>query len=334
MISRFAPATQAEDWRDELTLAFRDGLSLLRYLGLAPEAVGWSADAAKSFRCLVPRPFARRMRPHVPNDPLLLQVLPRAAELIDDARYSTDPLGETSCQAVPGLLDKYAGRMLLTTTGACAIHCRYCFRRHYPYTRFNPARDDWRAVLDHIAAQSDCTEVILSGGDPLMLTDAQLTRLLQALAAIDQVKRLRLHTRLPVVLPARVNDALCELLAALPQPVAIVLHINHANEIDADVAAAAVALRRTGASLLNQSVLLREINDRVDALAALSEQVYACGILPYYLHLLDRVRGAAHFDVDDATARTLEQELRDRLPGYLVPRFVRELPNRGSKLPL
>jgi EF-P beta-lysylation protein EpmB len=224
--------------------------------------------------------------------------------------------------------------MLLTTTGACAIHCRYCFRRHYPYAQFNPARDDWRAVIDRIAADHHCTEVILSGGDPLLLADTQLDRLLQALAAIDHVQRLRIHTRVPVALPARVNSTLLDLLAALPKPLAIVWHINHANEIDEDVAMAAAALRRTGATLLNQSVLLRGVNDRVDTLAELCAQAYACGILPYYLHLLDRVRGAAHFEVADSTARALENALRARLPGYLMPRFVRELPGLTAKQPL
>lgn len=334
MISRFALATQTDDWRAELALAYRDGLALLQQLRLDPAAVGWSEQAARSFRCLVPRPFARRMRLRDPDDPLLLQVLPRAVELGEDARFSTDPLAELDCQVVPGLLDKYSGRMLLTTTGACAIHCRYCFRRHYPYARFNPARDDWRIAIDRITAHTECTEVILSGGDPLMLGDAQLERLLRALAGIDHVARLRIHTRVPVALPARVNAALIEILAALPKPLAIVWHINHGNEIDDEVAAAAAALRRTGATLLNQAVLLRGINDRVDALAELSEKTYSCGILPYYLHLLDRVQGAAHFEVEETSARALEQSLRARLPGYLMPRFVRELPGDSAKRPL
>lgn len=334
MISRIAQATQADEWPRQLTHAFRDGLALLRYLQLDPSDVDWSIAAAQSFRCLVPLPFARRMRPSDPLDPLLLQVLPTGAELLTDARFTEDPLAEADCQLEPGLLGKYAGRLLITATGACAVHCRYCFRRHYPYARFNPAADRWRAALDRIRARTDCTEVILSGGDPLMLPDPQLDGLLHALARIEHIERLRIHTRMPVVLPARVNAALLETIAALRKPLAIVWHVNHANEIDDEVAAAAAALRQTGATLLNQSVLLRGVNDGVDHLAELSKRIYDCGVLPYYLHLLDRVRGTAHFEVDDASARELELSLRDRLPGYLVPKFVRERPGYRAKQPL
>jgi len=233
----------------------------------------------------------------------------------------------------PGLLQKYAGRALLIATGACAINCRYCFRREFPYAE-QIGSGALSQALDAIAADPGIDEVILSGGDPLSLSDARLRALTDALAKIAHLRRLRVHTRLPVVLPSRVDAGLLQWLRELPWPVAMVLHSNHANEIDASVLAACAQLRAAGVTLLNQSVLLRGVNDSVAALAQLSQRLFEAGVVPYYLHLLDRVRGAAHFDVPEATARQLVGELAAGLSGYLVPKLVREVPGGPAKIPL
>ncbi len=256
------------------------------------------------------------------------------AELGDTPGFIRDAVGDIAARAGQGVLHKYAGRALLIATGSCAVHCRYCFRRHFPYAEETAAANGWREAVEHIRADISIEEVILSGGDPFSLSTLKLAELTSALASIPHLRRLRIHTRLPIALPERVDEELVRWLARLPWPVAIVLHANHANELDDNVADACTRLRATGASLLNQSVLLRGVNDSVDALAALSERVFACGVLPYYLHQLDRVAGAAHFEVDDATARDLIENLRGRLSGYLVPRLVREEPGMPGKTPL
>jgi EF-P beta-lysylation protein EpmB len=274
------------------------------------------------------------MRRHDPADPLLRQILPLAAENEVYPGYSLDPVGDLGARAAPGVLHKYAGRVLLTATGACAVHCRYCFRRHFPYAEANASADRWLGALAHIAADPSVSEVILSGGDPLTLSDRRLAEFAAGLAAIPHVSRLRIHTRLPVVLPERVNDELLAWLGDGRFQTVMVLHANHAREIDHDVRAAARRLRDAGVTLLNQSVLLRGVNDNADALAELSEALFAAGVLPYYLHMLDRVQGAAHFDVDEAAARDLVGELNARLPGYLVPRLVREIAGAPGKVPV
>ena len=233
-----------------------------------------------------------------------------------------------------GVIRKYHGRALLVATGACAVHCRYCFRRHFPYAEETAAAEGWRDAVAAIAADPSIDEVILSGGDPLALATPKLAELTDALAAIPHLRRLRIHTRLPIVLPERVDAALLDWLRALPWPVAVVVHANHANEFDAGVDAAMAALRGAGATLLNQAVLLRGVNDSVDALAALSGRAFSAGVLPYYLHQLDRVAGTAHFEVTDARARALHAALAARLSGYLVPRLVREIPGDTGKRPL
>jgi EF-P beta-lysylation protein EpmB len=221
--------------------------------------------------------------------------------------------------------------VLLTATGACAVHCRYCFRRHFPYAEANAAADHWQAALDYVARDASIREVILSGGDPLALGDRRLAHLAQRLAGVTHLERLRVHTRLPIVLPERVTQELLDWLAGTRLRAVVVLHANHANEIDSSVRAALTRLESAGLVLLNQSVLLRGVNDSVDALAALSETLFAAGVLPYYLHMLDRVRGAAHFDVGETRARELHEQLAARLPGYLVPRLVREVAGAASK---
>jgi EF-P beta-lysylation protein EpmB len=324
-------AWQPEPWQSELAHALTDPKQLLQQLGLDPQQVPHLSGAMSGFPLRVPRGFVRRMRRGDPDDPLLRQVLPAAAELIEQPGFASDPLSELRYQQVPGLLHKYRGRALLISTGACAVHCRYCFRREFPYGEAAAEGGRWNAALAAIAADPTIEEVILSGGDPLTLRTARLEQLGHGLAAITHVRRLRLHTRTPIVLPERVDDALLRWLAGLRWPCVIVLHANHGNEIDDGVRAAARQLRAAGATLLNQSVLLAGVNDSPCALEGLSLALWSAGVLPYYLNLLDRVRGSAHFEVPEARARALMAELAGRLPGYLVPRLVRDLPGAASK---
>ena len=266
------------------------------------------------------------------DDPLLRQVLPLAAELIESPGYGSDPLQEHAATRAPNLLQKYAGRALLITTQACAIHCRYCFRREYPYAEQREAEEGaarWSAALEVIANDTSIEEVILSGGDPLSLSDARLARLTDAIADMPHVQRIRVHTRQPIVLPSRVDAGLLAWLRGVRRPMVFVLHTNHANEIDDEVRAACERLRRGGVTLLNQSVLLKGVNDDVDTLAQLSRALMDAGVVPYYLHLPDRVHGTAHFDVAEGEAQRLIERLSARLSGYLVPRLVREVPGRG-----
>ena len=318
-------------WQRELALAVSDPLELCRLLDLDPQLALDAAATGTQFRLRVPRGFVRRMRRGDARDPLLLQVLPGHGELLERAGFGADPLAEAGAMRVPGLLHKYHGRALLITTGACAIHCRYCFRREFPYDSTHMHGTRWRAALEQLAADDTIEELILSGGDPLSLTTPRLAQLTDTLGALPHIRRLRLHTRTPVVLPERVDDELIGWIEALPWPCVIVLHSNHAHEIDAAVRDATARLRAAGATLLNQSVLLAGVNDSVAALEALSQALWSAGVLPYYLHLLDRVRGAAHFEVDEARARELMAALAARLPGYLLPRLAREVPGAPAK---
>src|SRR4249919_2227734 len=317
-------------WRD----AVRDPRELLAMLGLHALAGRISDAAAAQFPMRVPRAFVARMQPGDPDDPLLRQVLP----LDDEERlvpgFSFDAVGDGPARTAHGVLQKYRGRALLVATGSCAVHCRYCFRRHFDYAGDTAAANGWREAVARISDDPGVEEVILSGGDPWTLATHKLAELTDALAEIPHLRRLRVHTRLPIVLPARVDADLIAWLRGLPWPVTVVVHANHAHEFDAEVDAALARLRDAGALLLNQAVLLRGINDSVDALAALSERALAAGVLQYYLHQLDRVQGTAHFEVDDATAIALHRALAARVSGYLVPRLVRELPGDPGKRPL
>jgi EF-P beta-lysylation protein EpmB len=310
-----------------------DPVELLDLLGLTPLASQLPADNA-GFALRVPRGFVARMRRGDPRDPLLLQVLPQLAERDEAEGFVTDAVGDLDARAGQGLLHKYHGRALLIASGSCAIHCRYCFRRHFPYGEEMAAAGQWRQALEHLRADTSISELILSGGDPLSLATTKLEELTRGLQALPHVTRLRIHTRLPVVLPERVDAALLDWLRALPQQKVVVLHANHAAELDASVDAACTAMRDAGVTLLNQSVLLRGINDDADRLAELSERLMAAGVLPYYLHQLDRVTGSAHFEVTDSHALQLVAALRARLPGYLVPQLVREVAGDASKRPL
>ena len=322
------------DWRRLWREAVTDPRELLAMLDLTHLADRILPRLDTGFALRVPRGFVARMRRGDAADPLLLQVLPQAAELDDVAGFGLDAVGDLNSRTAKGVLHKYRGRALLIATGSCAVNCRYCFRRHFPYAEETAAANGWHEAIEHLADDASIDEVILSGGDPLSLSTAKLAELTAALASIPHIRRLRIHTRLPVVLPERVDADLAAWLRGLPWPIAIVLHANHANELDAGVADACARLRAAGANLLNQSVLLRGINDDVDTLARLSERLFDCGVVPYYLHQLDRVAGTAHFAVGDDEARALIDRLRERLAGYLVPRLVREIPGETSKTPL
>lgn len=326
-------SSPATDWRELWREAITDPQELLELVGLGELAARLPPDHA-GFALRVPRGFVARMRRQDPADPLLLQVLPQLAELDEVPGFVVDAVGDMESRAAHGVLHKYEGRALLIASGSCAINCRYCFRRHFPYGEEIAAAGQWRRALDHLQQDHSINELILSGGDPLSLATSKLDDLSRGLTDLPHVIRLRIHTRLPVVLPERVDAPLQAWLASLPLQKVVVLHANHANEIDGCVIDACARLRDAGAILLNQSVLLRGVNDASSTLAALSERLFVAGVLPYYLHQLDRVKGTAHFEVSDSRAMALMDELRARLPGYLVPKLVREVGGDSSKRPL
>lgn len=327
------PIAADTDWRAQLRDAISGTRALLAELGLDAAQAHASGGACEDFPLRVPRAFVARMTPGDPRDPLLLQVLGRAQELEPYSGFGADPVGERgAANPLPGVMHKYRGRALLIASGACAVHCRYCFRRHFPYADNRRSGGDWDEALDYVRRDASIAEVILSGGDPLMLSDARLADLCARIAGIPHVKRLRIHTRLPVVIPARVTPGLLEAIHAPPLHTVVVLHSNHAREVDAAVRRAVGALRERGFPVLNQAVLLAGVNDSIATQAALWETLFEAGVLPYYLHLLDRVAGAGHFEVPEARARILHEELRARLPGYLVPRLVREVAGEPYKV--
>lgn len=321
-------------WQDELADLVTEPSELIGLLGLDPAQLPSALRASGDFALRVPRPFLKRIRPGDPRDPLLLQVLPGAPELQPSPGFTADPLEEARANPVPGVVHKYRGRLLLIAAGQCAVNCRYCFRRQFPYGDNHLNRSQWRAALDYIRARGELREVILSGGDPLVLGDRQLGWLAGELAQVPQLDKLRVHSRLPIVAPSRITDELIAWFTGSRLKPVLVLHCNHANEIDGEVRAALERLRAAGVTLLNQAVLLKGVNDSVAALENLSEALFAAGVLPYYLHQLDRVQGAAHFEVEDQCALHLVEQLRRRLPGYLVPKLVREIPGEASKSPL
>ena len=327
-------ASQPSRWQTELSEAISSPEELIATLGLDRSLLPAAQKAAASFRLRVPRSYVARMNAGDPTDPLLRQVLPVDRELDEVPNFVSDPLGEHAALRAPGLLQKYRGRALMITTSACAVHCRYCFRREFPYSEQTTESPRWRAALSEIGRDSSLEEVILSGGDPLSLSDTRLKSLSDALATIPHVRRLRLHTRQPIVLPSRVDEGLLGWLKTVDIPTVFVLHVNHPNEIDSDVRAACEKLRASGVTLLNQSVLLRGVNDDVEVLAELSRRLFDAGVLPYYLHVLDHVRGAAHFEVPEAEARAIAGQLAARLSGYLVPRLVREIYGAPAKVTL
>ena len=331
MITRSPDLQGSNDWQVQLRDSIRDPAELLTLLELPPE--GYSPAAGREFPFRVPRAFAARMRVGDAHDPLLRQVLPDRLETFDVAGFGADPVGELSLTDGTNLLQKYAGRALLVMTGACAINCRYCFRRTFPYAG-NIGVRALAGGIDTIRADSSVSEVILSGGDPLILTDEALSRVFSELAGIAHIRRVRIHSRLPIVLPARLNNALLRELTTQRYPIVLVVHANHPRELDDETVGALRHYRDAGMTILNQAVLLRGINDDAGILAQLSESLFEAGVLPYYLHQLDRVSGAAHFEVSLDRTQALQRELQARLPGYLVPRFVREVAGEASKQPL
>lgn len=327
-------ATTAINWQRQLAEAISDPHELCALLELDPAWILPLVERQPQFALRVPRSYVAKMRKGDPRDPLLLQVLPLLAEREVVPGYSSDPVGDLQSRSGAGVLHKYQGRALVIATGACAVHCRYCFRRHFPYADNSALQEGWEQALGAIRFDTSINEVILSGGDPLSLNGRRLRQFTALLTGIPHVKRLRIHTRYPVVLPDRIDDELLNWLAELPLQKVVVIHANHAHEIDADARRACAGLARAGATLLNQSVLLAGVNDSPDTLAELSEALFAAGVLPYYLHVLDKVQGAAHFDVPEARAIELHRELAARLPGYLVPRLVREIAGEPAKTPV
>ena len=340
IITLSEPGLQAQSWQWHLQNAVRSIEDLGRALDLD------LSDVQTQFPLLVPLPYLHRMEPGNLLDPLLLQVLPREIENSATPGFVRDPLSEVnesklaesemaSSETLPaktkGIIQKYQGRVLLITTGACAINCRYCFRRHFPYQDFQPAQSDWDDIVERLLADTSITEVIFSGGDPLVMPDSYLKKLVLRLSLIKHIDTFRFHTRLPVVIPQRITEELTTWISDLPQKVVFVLHTNHANEIDDEVTSSLRKLKQSGVTLLNQSVLLSGVNDSAAALVNLSRKLFETDVLPYYLHLLDPVAGAAHFDVPESVGQQLIKEISGQLPGYLVPKLVREVPGENAK---
>lgn len=318
-------------WQTELAEAIKDPAILLEQLGLSGQLTAISPDLIKGFPLRVPQSYVDKMRYGDKNDPLLRQIFPLIDESIEQTGFIHDPVGDHLAISSPGMLQKYNGRALLLITGACAVHCRYCFRRHFPYSDSNPLASQWQTTIESIKADTSINEVIFSGGDPLSLSDDKLAKLVEQLDHIPHLKRLRIHTRLPVVLPKRVDNALLTWINKTRLQVVMVIHANHANEIGGDVADALSQLTQARCQLLNQAVLLKGVNDTVESLVELSERLSDVSVMPYYLHLLDRVAGASHFDVSDQKGTELIEQVRTILPGYLVPRLVREQQGESSK---
>ena len=329
-LSRQQPAAPMT-WQQEFADSITDPVELADILQLSSDWLEGARAAAAQFGLRVPRSFVARMQPGNLADPLLRQILPIGAELDRTPGYVSDPLQEGEAGLAPGLLKKYAHRALMITTEACAVHCRYCFRREFPYADQQGDLGRWRDAISAIAADNSIREVILSGGDPLSLTNARLKSLTDALRGSAHIEWLRIHTRNAIVLPSRVDDGFVEWIASLPWRVTIVLHVNHANELQGDAADAISKLRSTGALLLNQAVLLRGVNDEAATLIALSKRLHDLGVSPYYLHLLDRVNGTAHFEVSEARGKELVTAMAEALPGFLVPKLAREIPGREAK---
>lgn len=323
---------QSLTWQQALSEMVTSPLDLLSMVNLSPEDIPWQWD--KDFPLRVTKSFISRMQKSDPQDPLLKQVLSIKIESQLNSNFSDDPLEETKYNPIPGLLHKFPSRVLLTFTSSCAIHCRYCFRRHFPYQSNNVGRKGWTQVLDYIASHPEIVEVILSGGDPLMAQDDVINEFLQKLSHIPHVQLLRIHTRLPVVVPQRITQHLLRILHDVPLQIVMVYHINHPNEIIPAITQGVSKLKQHGITVLNQSVLLAGVNDNIECLKTLSLDLFKAGIMPYYVNLLDAVQGASHFFVSKKKAKELQQSLRENLPGYLVPKFVQEIPHRLSKTPI
>jgi EF-P beta-lysylation protein EpmB len=334
MIPRINTSLQTPDWQKEMAQAINSPRELLRRLDLPLSLLSAAEKAHRLFPLRVPESYLRRIRRGDIQDPLLRQILPLEQELEKRPDYLPDPVGDYQSNPKQGLLHKYQGRVLLVLTGACAIHCRYCFRRHFDYQNNNPLGQQWRQSLDYIHADESIYEVILSGGDPLSLSDGKLGQIVESLSQIPHLRYLRIHSRLLNTIPQRLTDGLISLLEQSQLGVTLVTHINHAQEIDSELEKTMSRLRTANVTLLNQTVLLKGVNNRLNTLIDLSHSLFSAGILPYYLHLLDKVEGANHFDLDESGAKILYRQLQASLPGYLVPRLVREIPGQPNKTPI
>lgn len=326
-----SPSTAALDWRLVMADAVTEFGQLCRRLDLSAEVASVGHWACQDFPLLVPQPYLSRIQPGNPQDPLLLQVLPQPVELAEQSGFGTDPVGENKTTRWPGVLRKYPGRLLIVASRDCAVHCRFCFRRHFPHATPPLNANSLHNLVGEIVAEPDLREIVLSGGDPLTLDDAVLADLAGRLARVPQIRRLRIHTRLPIMVPQRVTAELVTWMRATRLTVIVVVHVNHPAEIDAPVAASLGRLVNAGVPVLSQSVLLRGVNDRAEVLAELFQRLVDLRVMPYYLHQLDRVLGAAHFEVPEPTGVELLRQLRARLPGYAVPRYVRETAGDSSK---
>ena len=322
-------ATKAQ-WLTDLANAFNDPVALLEFLELDPADFSQDILARKLFALRVPKSFAEKMEKGNRYDPLFLQAMASADEFLQAEGFVKDPLEEQHSPA-PNILHKYQNRLLFMIKNSCAINCRYCFRRHFPYHQNKGNKANWQQALDYIAQNPQIEEVILSGGDPLMAKDHELDWLIKRLENIPHLSRLRIHTRLPVVIPQRITDEFCQILADSRLQTLLVTHINHANEIDDMLSTAMAKLKNVGVTLLNQSVLLKNINDDAYILKTLSEKLFRIGILPYYLHLLDKVEGASHFYINDESAAEIYRVLQSLTSGYLVPKLAREIANLPNK---
>ncbi|MEP1383719.1 MAG: EF-P beta-lysylation protein EpmB [Paraglaciecola sp.] len=327
------PLSVESNWQKELATAFTDPVSLLNYLNLPVDNFTKDIAARQLFPMRVPRPFANRMKKGDALDPLFLQIFTSKHEFNTSAGYSTDPLDEQNNNQ-PGVLHKYQNRLLLLVRGGCAVNCRYCFRRHFPYSDNHLNKHQWQEALQYIADNPQINEVIYSGGDPLMAKDDFLAWLTQEIEKIPHVIRLRIHTRLPVVIPSRITPELISWFSESRLKPVMVVHVNHANEIDNHLAEAVKKLTKAGVTVLNQSVLLKNVNHLAEHQIELCEKLFEIGVMPYYLHVLDKVEGAEHFDLPDSQATALLKEMIKHLPGYLVPKLVREIGGQPGKTPL
>ncbi len=326
---------QEQNWQSQLSDLITDPLELLQLLQLSPEQLLSGAIlASEQFKLRVPRAFVQKMTLGDPLDPLLLQVLPHHLELEEHPNFVTDPLGEEQANQQLGVLHKYKSRFLLTLTGACAVHCRYCFRRHFPYQENLPKNEDWLNIKNYIESQPDINEVIFSGGDPLTLSNRKLKLWIERLELLPQLKFLRIHSRVPIVIPNRVDKELVSLLKNSRLRIIVVVHSNHANELDDFTCAKISELVEQKITVLNQAVLLKNINNSAQILADLSYRLFDAGIMPYYLHVLDKVKGAHHFDLSSEEINLIYKDVLENLPGYLVPKLVREIAGEKNKTPL
>ena len=326
---------QEQNWQKQLNDLITDPLELLDILQLSQdELLSGAILASNDFKLRVPRAFVTKMQKANPLDPLLLQILPHHLELEEHPEFVTDPLAEEDANQLPGVLHKYHSRFLLTLTGACAVHCRYCFRRHFPYQENLPKNEDWLNIQHYIESHPAIEEVILSGGDPLTLSNRKLKIWLERIESMTQIKILRIHSRVPIVIPNRVDDELISLFKNSRLRIVVVVHSNHASELDDYTCSKLAALSFERITVLNQAVLLKGVNDDAQTLINLSHRLFEAHVLPYYLHVLDKVKGAQHFDVDPSKVNDIYQEVLANLSGYLVPKLVREIAGEKNKTPL